>query len=59
MGEFQDITLDEFRAQTHQGDDIELTPETTTEIWDKLVELFGDTGSHELHEVLCYKWRSD
>jgi hypothetical protein len=35
-----------------QGDDIELTPETATEIWDELIEVFGDTGSHELHEVL-------
>lgn len=46
-------------VQTHQGDNIELAPETTTEIWDKLVKLFGDTGSHELHEMLYCKRRSD
>jgi hypothetical protein len=47
--------LDEFQDQTYQGDDIEFTPETTTEIWDKFVKLFGDTGPHKLHEVLCYR----
>jgi hypothetical protein len=50
--EFQGVILDEF---SYQGNDIELTPEATTEIGDKLVKLVGNTGSHELHEMLCYR----